>query len=97
MKVIKALCLILALAPIFIEYDNESHTYITPLHQAASDGDIEQVKKLISGSFYVNSQNMVGNTPLHLAAQNGHMDIVELLLAGGAGHQVRHDGRRIGV
>ncbi|MHC4243394.1 MAG: ankyrin repeat domain-containing protein [Planctomycetota bacterium] len=82
MKSIKVLCLILAFAPIIVEYDYISPSDISPMHQAAIDGDIEQIKKLISSGIYVNAQNMVGNTPLHLAAQNGHRDIIELLLAG---------------
>ncbi|MBL7143052.1 MAG: ankyrin repeat domain-containing protein, partial [Phycisphaerae bacterium] len=90
MKSIKALCLIVAFAPIVVEYDNVLPSDITPLHRAAMDGDIEQVAKLISGGFYVNLQNMVGNAPLHLAAQNGHKDIVEFLLAGDADVNIKN-------
>ncbi|MCK4294857.1 MAG: ankyrin repeat domain-containing protein, partial [Planctomycetes bacterium] len=54
------------------------------LHQAAADGDIEQVKLLISKGADVNAKDMQGRTPLHGAAFRGHKDVVGLLLAKGA-------------
>ena len=80
MKSIKVLCLILAFAPIVIEYDNVSPSDITPLHRAAKDVDIEQVKKLISGGADFTIKNEDGKTPLALAENRNHKEIVELLL-----------------
>jgi ankyrin repeat protein/beta-lactamase regulating signal transducer with metallopeptidase domain len=58
------------------------------LHQAAADGNIEQVKSLISKGADVNAKDYrlgrIGMTPLHYAARGGHKDIVELLIAEGA-------------
>jgi ankyrin repeat protein len=51
------------------------------LHRAAVDGEIEQVKLLISKGADVNAKNGDGWTPLQYAASRGHMEIVELLLA----------------
>jgi ankyrin repeat protein/beta-lactamase regulating signal transducer with metallopeptidase domain len=54
------------------------------LHEAASDGDIEQVKLLISKGADINSKDPDGQTPLHLAARHGQIRVAELLIAKGA-------------
>ena len=56
-----------------------------PLHDAAKDGDIEQVKALlINKGADVNGPNDIGNMPLHLAAFEGHTELVGLLIENGA-------------
>src|SRR5205814_3776612 len=51
------------------------------LNEAASDGDIERVKFLLSKGADVTAKTDVGGmTALHLAAENGRRDVVELLL-----------------
>ena len=54
------------------------------LHQAVVDGDIDQVKLLISKGADVNMQNRMGWSPLRTGVQNSRRAIVELLIAQGA-------------
>jgi cytohesin len=54
------------------------------LHQAAKDGNLEQVTKLIAAGADVNARDNRSQTPLHFAARNGHEEIARLLIAGGA-------------
>jgi len=54
------------------------------LHQAVVDGDVDQVKLLLSKGADVNMQNRMGWTPLHTAIQNRQQAIVELLTTKGA-------------
>ena len=54
------------------------------LHQAVVDGDIEQVKSLISKGADINSRNRMDWTPLHTAIQNRQQAVIELLIATGA-------------
>ncbi len=52
----------------------------TPLHVAASKGNLEVVKLLLQRGANINTANSAGNTPLHLAVLNGHKEIVEFLV-----------------
>jgi len=54
------------------------------LHQAAAEGDIEQVKSLISKGADVNAKDKRGKTPLHYASEKGHTDVSSLLISQGA-------------
>jgi ankyrin repeat protein len=54
------------------------------LHQAAADGDIEQVKLLISKGADVNAKDGEEKTPLHHAAKAGKMEIVQMLVEAGS-------------
>ena len=65
-----------------------------PLHEAAADGDIEQVKLLISQNANLDVRDNRGGTPLHVATRSGRKDIVELLIAKGADVNVRTKGGR---
>jgi len=62
------------------------------LHRAAVDGEIEQVKSLISKGADVNAKNGDGWTPLQYAASRGHKEIVELLLAHDADVNIGGEG-----
>jgi ankyrin repeat protein len=71
----------------------------TDLHDAAFDGDVERVKKLLEKGENPNAKNKTGRTPLHVAAYMGHVEVVRLLLEHGAdpnakdkdGHTPLHD------
>ena len=66
----------------------------TPLHvrvlssgsllEAAMDGNVSKVKKLLAKGSYMNAKNFDGKTPLHYAAEHGHLDVVQELVAKGA-------------
>jgi beta-lactamase regulating signal transducer with metallopeptidase domain len=49
------------------------------LHQAAADGDLEQVKSLIAKGVDINARDKEGRTALTLAKENEHEEIVVLL------------------
>jgi len=53
----------------------------TELHQAASNGDLEKVKRLLGESQAdLNRQDSNGDTPLMLASHNGHVDVIDYLM-----------------
>ena len=53
----------------------------TSIYEAAEEGQIEEVKKLLPAGADVNTKT---DKPLHLAALWGEKEIVELLIAAGA-------------
>ena len=55
-----------------------------PLHEAAKEGDLKKVKRLIADGSDVNVKAGNGATPLHYAADRGHIDIVEMHISKGA-------------
>ncbi len=70
-----------------------------PLHAAAREGKLEELKKLIenspaiSSSTFPNTLDESGQTPLHLATDRGHIDCVKaLILAGADVNSVDNDG-----
>ena len=54
------------------------------LHQAAAEGDVAQVKKLLATGAAINAKDSDGNTPLNLAVKAGHRAIVMFLIDKGA-------------
>ncbi|MFC1599388.1 CocE/NonD family hydrolase, partial [Candidatus Omnitrophota bacterium] len=65
-----------------VEQGPENRTY--PLHQAAADGDIVQVRMFISKGADVNAKDEKRNTPLFHAVESGNMGIVQLFVEAGA-------------
>lgn len=53
----------------------------TPLFQAASSGDKDMVKLLLSNNVDVEEKDNGGRTALHWAADTGQMEVIKLLLA----------------
>jgi len=60
----------------------------TPLHSAASGGQLEVVKFLVSKGVDINLKENNGATALHLACYYGHRDAVEWLIDHGADKDV---------
>jgi len=54
------------------------------LHDAARDGDIDQLQLLLSKGANVNEKNRMGWTPLHTAIRNSRLALIEPLIAKGA-------------
>jgi ankyrin repeat protein len=65
------------------------------LHRAAADGEMEQVKSLISEGADIDVKSCVGWTPLQYAASRGQREIVELLLEHDADVHYQDKARRI--
>lgn len=80
---------ILTLAGIFAT----SGALAGPLHEAAWDGDLAQVKRLITEGADVNAKDVNELAPLYLAAANGHTAVVEFLIGKGADVDVRNAAR----
>ncbi|MDA7676665.1 ankyrin repeat domain-containing protein [bacterium] len=56
----------------------------TSLYEAAEEGQIEEVKKLLAAGADVNAKTKFKETPLHFAAENGQKEVAELLIDKGA-------------
>jgi ankyrin repeat protein/beta-lactamase regulating signal transducer with metallopeptidase domain len=54
------------------------------IHEAAAEGDLEQVKRLIAEGVDINSRGEREFTPLHIAAKGGQSKIARFLIAHGA-------------
>ncbi|NIQ41119.1 MAG: hypothetical protein GTN85_03450, partial [Pseudomonas stutzeri] len=58
--------------------------FADPLHDAAGDGDVAAVKRLLALGHAINARDENEATPLHWAAYGGHAEVVRLLIARGA-------------
>ncbi len=56
----------------------------TPLHYAATSGDVDIINVLLDESAYVDAASPNGTTPLMMAARGDKVDAVNALLRGGA-------------
>ena len=57
---------------------------MAPIHNAAQNGNLNQVKSLLNQGVPVNSRTVDGFTPLHLASRRGSLSVVQELLKRGA-------------
>lgn len=65
----------------------------SPLHEAAFQGRVDEVRRLPEAGADPNARSFTGETPLHLAALAGRADVVRLLLDKGADPNVRDSCR----
>lgn len=87
MKRIRLFWLVLPLALIAAGFKSEpqiANEFGQSLLQVVADGDIDQVKSLLSQGADVNAKDEKGQTALHLAVREGHLALAELLLSKGA-------------
>ena len=56
----------------------------TPLHYAASAGDVAMVRFLLEASAYIDAESPTGETPLMMAASRSKLEVLQLLLDEGA-------------
>ena len=82
-KVITAICAALLVGAAFAD----------PIHDAALDGDFDEVQRQLDAGVDVNEESSKGLTPLHYAASAGHNDIVELLIERGANVNATDSGK----
>ena len=57
---------------------------MSELHEAAAEGDLQRVKKLVEKGVDVDVKNIVRWTPLHFAAVSGYLNVVRFLVEKGA-------------
>lgn len=81
-KKLVVVCLCLAVCPMVMAKS---------LHDAAWQGDLDKVTRLIEQGMDVNEHGMGGDTPLHKAAKGGHLDVVKLLITKGANVNAKSD------
>ena len=59
------------------------------IHDAAREGNLQEVQRLINEGVDVNSKAEDNQTPLHYASWHGHFEVAKLLLANGANINAR--------
>lgn len=63
----------------------------TPMHLAALNGQVEDIRVMLKCVSDVDVRGDIGNTPLHMAIMGGHAGVVELLLEHGADPTATND------
>ena len=77
---------------LFLFLVSSTVAFAGPLHEAARDGDLKQVRALIDAGADLNAQGGNGETPLITAILEGHVLVASLLIDRGAGIQARNKG-----
>lgn len=65
----------------------------TPLHYAATGGNVDVIRLLLDAHAYIDAESPNGTTPLMMAARYGSEDAVKLLLEAGADARLRNQSR----
>jgi ankyrin repeat protein len=73
-----------AVKPATIKENNVGPKEIVLIHQAALDGQLSQVTRLLTEGIDVDLKDTEGRTPLMYASFNGHKEIIKLLIEKGA-------------
>jgi ankyrin repeat protein len=73
-----------SIADLISSHGGQGNSLERNLYNAASGGDLENVRRLIKMGARVDFRSPDNLTPLHIAAFSGHTEIVRLLLASGA-------------
>lgn len=84
MKSIKAVILLFSISIWIITGCGNDPFAEPPLHQAAIDGDLDEVKQLLSSGVDVNLKSKTGATALHWAAFKGKYEVGLYLIKNGA-------------
>ena len=61
------------------------------LHAAAQEGDLDEVRRLVSEGEDVNAFDELGKTPLHYAVDREHVEVARYLLEQGADVNAHHE------
>jgi cytochrome c2 len=67
-----------------------SQAVAAPLHDAVGNGDLDEVRALVSQGQDIEEADKRGSTPLHVAAIQGRLEIVEFLISAGAHVNVKN-------
>ena len=70
--------------------ESDVHGY-TPLHTAAAQGDLKEVRRLVAAGFDVNVRSNTGSTPLHQAGYSARVATVKWLLSHDADPMAKTD------
>jgi uncharacterized protein len=84
--------MISVVAALVIIFGGGALAYAGPLHDAARDGDLQQVRQLIGQGADMNAPGDNGEPPLILAILGGHSAAVDLLIEKGADIGARNKG-----
>ena len=79
------------LGTVLSDVNQAGHSGNSPLHLAATRGELDEVVALLEASANVDARGDLGDTPLHSAVAQGHAAVVSLLLAHGASLDARNE------
>ena len=63
-----------------VNINSVSKTYMTPLHMAAEQGNVDMARILLQNGAKTDVQTNLGLTPLMIAVENDHIEVAGLLL-----------------
>jgi ankyrin repeat protein len=72
---------------------NAEYAAYTGLHRAASRGDVEEIRTLLTAGANPNQRDAAGRTPLHVAAFRSQYEALRALVAGGGDIDAQENDR----